>query len=102
MIASSVANIIKVGIKGKELFINASAPDVGNIEEVMPAEVSGQEKKSIAFNVRLLIDVLRVVGEEDVLMELSAPLSPGLIRPVDGAEYIYIVMPIRTQEAVSA
>ncbi|MFC1495977.1 DNA polymerase III subunit beta, partial [Candidatus Margulisiibacteriota bacterium] len=69
---------------------------------VISAEVKGIGKKNVAFNIRLIIDALRVIDSKEVLLELSTPLSPGIIRPDNNDEYVYIVMPIRTQEAVSA
>lgn len=102
VIAQSTANIVRMEIKPQELHIIASAPDVGNIEEVIEAEVKGASKKAVAFNIRLIIDALKVMESKKVMIELGAPLSPGVIRPIDETNYIYIVMPIRTQEAVSA
>lgn len=102
VIAASAANIVRLEIKGEELHIIASAPDVGSVEEVMEAEVKGAEKKAIAFNIRLVIDALKVMEQPEVMIELGSPLSPGVIRPIDSKDYIYIVMPIRTQEAITA
>lgn len=102
VIAASSANIARFEVKGSELHMIASAPDVGNIEEILEVEVKGPEKKAIAFNIRLIIDALRVIGERDIFFEVSSPLSPGVLRLADGTDYIYIVMPIRTQETVTA
>ena len=35
------------------------------------------------------------VGTEQVAVQLSSPLRPGLLRPVDGDDFSYLVMPIR-------
>ncbi|NQU18496.1 MAG: DNA polymerase III subunit beta [Candidatus Saganbacteria bacterium] len=101
VIAASAANIVRLEIKENELRIIASAPDVGNIEEVLEVEIKGPEKKAVAFNVRLIIDALRAIEADEVMIELGSALSPGIIRPLNVSDYIYIVMPIRTQEAVS-
>jgi DNA polymerase III sliding clamp (beta) subunit (PCNA family) len=31
----------------------------------------------------------------EVRFELTGSLNPGLIRPVDGTDYIYVVMPMQ-------
>jgi len=101
VIAASAANIIKMEVKGGQLHIMAQAPDVGSVDEVIEVETKGKEKASVAFNVRLILDALRVIEAEEIWLELGEALSPGLIKPKDGPDYIYIAMPIRTQEAVA-
>jgi len=101
VIASQSANIIKTEVRGDQLHIMAQAPDVGSVDEVLDVEVTGKGKSSIAFNVRLLTDALKVIEDEKVLIELGESLSPGLIRPKGEEDFVYIVMPIRTQEVVA-
>ena len=98
VIASSSANIIKLEVKAGKLHVIASAPDVGNVNEVIEAEIKGGERALVAFNVRLIIDALKVIKEEKIALELSGPLSPGLMKPVGGDDYTYIIMPIRVAE----
>ncbi|KAF0134911.1 MAG: DNA polymerase III subunit beta [Candidatus Saganbacteria bacterium] len=98
VIASQSANIVKIEVRGGQLYISAQAPDVGSVEEVLDVEVKGKEKAAAAFNIRLLTDALKVIEEEFIVLELGAPLSPGMIKPKDGPDFTYIVMPIRTQE----
>lgn len=98
VIAGSSANIVRLEVKSGKMQVIANAPDVGNINEVVEAEIKGGDRAQVAFNVRLIIDVLRVIKEEKILLELSGPLSPGLIRPAGGEDYTYIVMPIRVAE----
>ncbi|MFC1560235.1 DNA polymerase III subunit beta [Candidatus Margulisiibacteriota bacterium] len=98
VIASNSANIIRVEVKSGKMHLFASAPEVGNVNEVLDADVKGSDKSQIAFNVRLVIDALKVISSDKVMLELSGPLSAGLLRPVGGENYTYIVMPIRTAE----
>jgi DNA polymerase III sliding clamp (beta) subunit (PCNA family) len=39
--------------------------------------------------------VVESVGSEELALNLSSPLRPGLLRPVDGEDFSYLVMPIR-------
>lgn len=98
VIASSSANIIRLEVKGSKMCVIASAPDVGSVNEVIEAEIKGGDKAQIAFNARLIIDALKVMNEEKIMLELAGPLSPGVIRPVGGVDYTYIIMPIRVAE----
>ena len=99
VIASGSANIVRFEIKGENLHLAASTPDVGTIDEVLAAEIKGEKKAQVAFNIRLVIDMLKAVDTEKVIMELTEALGPGIIKQDEKGEYLYIVMPIRTQEA---
>ena len=52
----------------------------------------------VSFNVRLLIDVLKIISEDKVSLNFSGPLNPGLIKPEGNDNYMYVIMPIRTTE----
>ncbi len=102
VIASGSANIIKTKIDGGKMQIIANTPDVGSIEEVIDVEsMTGEENSSIAFNVRLITDVLKVIDSERIKIGFSGPLSPGVIRPDNEKDFLYIIMPIRTTDTVS-
>jgi DNA polymerase-3 subunit beta len=101
VIAAGNANIVKFEAKSGNLHIIANTPDVGSIDEIVKVETKGKEKAAIAFNVRLIIDVMKNLTTEKVALELSGPLSPGVITPVEGEDYVYIVMPIRTAESAA-
>lgn len=98
VIASGSSNIIKIKVAEGAVHIIANTPDVGSVDEVVEAEIKGSEKDAIAFNVRLISDVLKVIDSPNTTMEFSGALSPGIIRPTDGKDYIYVIMPIRTTE----
>lgn len=101
VIASSAANIMRFDIKPGKLHIIAVAPEVGNIDEVLEVNVKGQEKGQVSFNVRLILEALKNMEEAELILEVSGPLAPGVIRPSGNSDYLYIVMPIRTQEVAA-
>jgi DNA polymerase-3 subunit beta len=41
------------------------------------------------------MDVHNVLEREGVRFELIGSLNPGLIRPVDGTDYLYVIMPMQ-------
>jgi len=53
---------------------------------------------AIAFNVRLILDVLKYISEDIIVFTLNGALSPGVIMPKDSKDFTYVVMPIRTAE----
>lgn len=99
VVASGSANIVRFETKDGKVHLVANTPDVGSIDEIIEAEVKGNNKFQIAFNIRLITDMLKTVTADQVVVELTETLGPGVIKQGDKGEFLYIVMPIRTQEA---
>lgn len=81
-----------------EIKISSNSSEVGKAEEIIAAEVKGQDLK-ISFNVNYITDVLKVLkvlNSEKIAIKLSKSLSPVDIREVDNDNFIYVVTPIRT------
>jgi DNA polymerase-3 subunit beta len=98
VIASGSANVTLLEVKAGKMKLSANTPDVGSVDEILAAEIKGSDKARASFNIRLITDVLGVIETEKTVIELGEGLSPGVIRPEGNEEYLYIVMPIRTQE----
>jgi DNA polymerase-3 subunit beta len=77
-----------------ELTVAAETPDIGDATEGMPAPYSG-EPLEIAFNPQFLIEGVDSVDTDELAIQLSSPLRPGLLRPVGSEDFSYLVMPIR-------
>ena len=58
------------------------------------ADVSGEDLV-IGFNSKYLLDVLKSVEDEEVAFELGTSVSSCLIKPVEGKDYTYLVLPVR-------
>ncbi|MFC1571719.1 DNA polymerase III subunit beta [Candidatus Margulisiibacteriota bacterium] len=101
VIASGSANIVRFETKADKLHLYANTPDVGTVDEVLEVSIKGEGRRQVAFNIRLFTDVLKVVDTENAVLELTEGLGPGVVKEEGGRDYIYIVMPIRTQEAVA-
>lgn len=97
VVASGSANVTRFEVKNKTVHISAQTPDIGSIDEALEAEIKGEEKIQAAFNIRLIIDALKVISADKIVFELNEGLSPGVIKPEGEIDYLYIVMPIRTQ-----
>jgi DNA polymerase III subunit beta len=77
-----------------EVTVAAETPEVGDASEALPAPYSG-EPLEIAFNPQFLIEGLESVEGDELVIKLSSPLRPGLLQPVGGEDFSYLVMPIR-------
>lgn len=78
---------------GDSVEIRCQTP-LGRVSDSLEADIEG-EKVEIGFNYRYLLDALRYSGCDKVVMELSGPLSPVKIMPVEGDEFLFLVLPVR-------
>jgi len=90
----SGANIIKINVEENELRIDQTS-EFGKISEQINIELEGKNVM-IAFNAKFLIDALKVIDSDQIIFELSGPFSPGVMRPLDNPNYLYLVLPVRT------
>ena len=77
-----------------EMMINAVSSQVGENTSRFPVEFLGEEN-NIIFNWRYLLDGLSNIDSQSVILEIVDKNSPGILRPKDKKDYIYIIMPIR-------
>jgi DNA polymerase-3 subunit beta len=85
---------LRLSFASGELTVAAETPDVGDARETMPADFQG-ESLEIGFNPEFLREGIESVQGEEVMVRLISPLRPGLLEPVEGDEFRYLVMPIR-------
>lgn len=95
LVARNNSNIIKTKFQNDKLMIESNAPEVGQAYEELSTSQHGDDTE-IAFNANYLIDVLKVIDNEEILIELSGELSPGVIKEVDNDNYIHVIMPVRS------
>jgi len=94
LFSKDAANVIKFKAEGGKLTLTANTSEVGqNVAEV-EAKIEGQDLQ-VAFNSKYLLDVLAIIGTDEVQLGFTGPLNPGLIKPVGKDNYLYIIMPVR-------
>ena len=95
VVADAAAHIVRFAIKPEGVIDITAAADLGDHTAHVDAKVEG-EGTTIAFNAKYLIDVLSRVDAPQFSLELTGPVAPGLLRPLDGRDYLHVVMPVRT------
>lgn len=73
--------------------VSAETQDIGDNDSVVDAVVSGDALK-IGFNSKYVADALNVVNSTQVALELTGPTHAGVLRPVDGADFLHVIMPV--------
>ena len=85
--ARESANIVKMQVSKKEIIFSAAATSAGENEVRIDAVGEGEENE-IAFNARYLQEFLGNIDEEEVVFEMTGPLSPGVFRVVGDDSFL--------------
>jgi len=62
----------------------------------MALDYKGKEFQ-VSFNPKFILDMLKVIGDKNIVFDFSAPTTPVMARIPGNDDFIYIVMPLRTQ-----
>lgn len=97
VLASQKNDIVKCSIDhvNQLIALSVEAADVGNALESLPAQISGDEPKELAFNVKYLLEGLKVFNTSEVSLQLNAATTPVIVNPLGGIKMTYLVMPVQ-------
>ena len=87
---------ITLDIKDDVLVITSQS-EKGQTYDEIPCETDGTDIK-IYFNPRYLIEALRAIDEEKIVLKLNTPKSPCTIQSLTGesiTDYKYLIVPLR-------
>ena len=76
-----------------EVLIVGKSAERGDSEGMLDATAEG-EPLDISFNIKYLIDVLRVVNEERVVFQSNGPENPGVLKPENRDDFVHVIMPM--------
>ena len=86
-------NLVKFDIKENLLTITSKSEE-GAVKEEIVIEKIGEDIE-IGFNSKYILDVLKAVDDEIILMEFNSPTSPCMIKQPEETMYEYLVLPVR-------
>ena len=86
---------IEVNVKKQNIKIFSQNPEYGEQESYISGKISGEDM-SISFNFRFLMDGISNIKTKDVVFELSGEESPAILKPSNELDYLYIIMPIKS------
>lgn len=95
--AHPVGKLVALEFKKNKLRLMAETPELGRSEEEIGCEFAGEPLR-IGFNAGYMLEILRHIGSEKVVIELSNPLSAGLFKPAEPkpeTDDTFLLMPIR-------
>ena len=98
VLADQQSSVVKIKLDNKDLAsISADAQDIGNAIESIPVTYSGEDF-DIAFNVRYLLEGLKVIASENVVLKCNLATTPAVFVPEDNQNsFTYLVMPVQVR-----
>ena len=87
-------NLLLLKIAGGEMAIESHS-QIGDVFEKLDVQQEGADL-NIAFNVKYLTDVVRYIDAQQIEINLNNAISPCIITPLGDADYVHLVLPVRT------
>lgn len=85
-----------------EVVLKSFADGVGSATQSIDAEYSISEKMAIAFNIKYLLNGLKTIDSDDIVVQMNKPSTPVVIIPdySDNLELAteYLVMPVQIRD----
>jgi DNA polymerase-3 subunit beta len=85
-------------LKGNSIELSASSQEIGGeAREVIPA-LYDEEEIEVGYNATYLMEILRKMGSQEVVFDLSNSVTAAILRPEhqeEGEDYFCLLMPLR-------
>lgn len=89
-------NIVKFECKGNNLVISSNSPEIGKVEEKMTVEKSIDQDIKIAFSSRFMMDALRTIKSDKVILNFNGDVKPIIIFDQEDKSVLQLILPIKT------
>ncbi|MFC5403193.1 DNA polymerase III subunit beta [Cohnella soli] len=90
-------NIVRlVTLEEGGIEISSSSSELGKVTEQLSVKEMRGEPLRIAFNSKYMLDVLKVIDSEELLIGFNGAMSPIIIRPNDHDRSLHLILPYRT------
>lgn len=86
---------VKYTFKPGLVVVNSSSQNM-DFEDEIESDYKGKEFQ-VSFNPKFVLDILKIFGEKNIIMDFNSPATPVLARMPGSGDFTYIVMPLRTQ-----
>ena len=90
---------VQFSIMENEAWLNSFSESMGEISEIIDEiQIEGEKDIKIAFNTNYFLDAVKIFEAEcdNLLIKLAGSLSPALIKNPEKENYLYILVPMRT------
>ena len=79
-----------------QMVINSYASEIGKVEEKLDIETSNDANIDISFSAKYMLDALKTMKDDDILILLNGEVKPIVIKSVTDESLIQLILPIKT------
>ncbi len=72
----------------------STVSSLGRVVDYTHANTSGN-RVEIGFNSKFVLDALNAADTDEVKIELNGPVSPVKVMPLEGNNFLFLVLPMR-------
>ena len=85
---------VNIALVNDSLTVDSRSPEMGHIHEEIPVIQQGEDM-ALMFNARYLLDILRVLDSDTVMMRFTGVNTPLLLGRKDDTGYVYLALPLK-------
>ena len=90
-------NIVRfTSLEGNVVEISSSSAEIGKVEEEIQTTLIEGEELKISFSAKYMMDALKAVGGQDVMVKFSGSMRPFIINSVHDDAVLQLIVPVRT------
>ena len=84
---------VKIHIGGDNINVSCES-SIGFVDDNIEVK-TGDEDITIGFNSSFILEALRACDEDRVTLKLKGSKDPLIIAPLDGDDFIYLILPVK-------
>lgn len=88
------ATPVRLSLRADGVQLTAITQDVGQAREDVDAKYEGTEM-TVAFNPDFLLEGIEATPGDEVVLETLDALKPATLKPTEGTDFLYLLMPVR-------
>ncbi len=88
-------NVIKLSITKKEMLIYSSVSELGKTEEKIEIDSNKIDKIDISINSKYLLDALKVIKDDSILLLLNSDDKPIILKSVTDDSYLELILLVK-------
>ncbi len=94
LLARDATTPVRIALRPTGIELTVITTDWGTATEDVDAKYEGAEM-TVAFNPNFLIEGVEAITGDEVALDTLDALKPATLRPIEGSEYLYLLMPVR-------
>ena len=83
-------------LENNTIEISSNSPEIGKVEEQIQVETLEGEALKISFSAKYMMEALKAIDGQDVIIEFTGAMRPFILRSVADDAILQLILPVRT------